>query len=85
MRPRFLLLAIGIAAVAPAFGSTITVDLASASSFALLGSTITETGDSNIFGNVGATTTITQNGAWTVSGTVYPTGDPTAVTAYDDF
>jgi Ice-binding-like/PEP-CTERM motif len=85
MRPRLLLSVMGIAAVAPAFGGTITVDLASASSFALLGSTVTETGDSNITGNVGATTTITQNGAWTVSGTVYPAGNPTAVTAYDDF
>ena len=61
------------------------MDLGSASSFALLGSTITDTGISHIFGNVGATTTITINDPWVVTGTVYPAGDPIAMTAYGDF
>jgi hypothetical protein len=69
----------------PAFGETISVNLGSASSFALLGSTITDTGDSNVGGDVGATTTITVNSPWTVTGTVYPAGNPTAMGAYNDF
>ncbi|MGD0871145.1 MAG: ice-binding family protein [Bryobacteraceae bacterium] len=86
MRHRLIWWVMAVAAVVPAFGGTIvSVNLNSASSFALLGSTITETGDSTIFGNVGATTTITQNGAWTVHGTIYPAGNSTAMTAYSDF
>jgi hypothetical protein len=61
------------------------VNLGSASSFALLGGTISNTGISQITGNVGATTTITDSGPWVVTGTVYPAGDPIAMTAYDDF
>jgi len=75
----------GVVAAVPAWGGTITVNLGSASTFALLGGTITDTGDSNITGNVGATTTITINSPWTVAGTVYPAGDPTAMGAYSDF
>jgi hypothetical protein len=74
-----------IAAVTPAFGGFVTMDLGSASSFALLGSTITDTGVSHILGNVGATTTITINDSWIVTGTVYPAGDPIAKAAYQDF
>ncbi len=85
MRRRLIWWVTAVAAVAPAFGSPISVDLGSASSFALLGSTITDTGDSDITGNVGATTTITINSPWTVTGTVYPAGDTTAITAYDAF
>jgi hypothetical protein len=70
----------------PAFGgNVVSVDLGSASSFALLGGTITNTGISQITGNVGATTTITDNGPWGVTGLVYPAGDPTAKTAYQAF
>jgi len=84
MRERLVWLVMAVAAGGPVFGSTI--ELGDASSFALLGSTITETGDSNIVGNVGATTTITQNGAWTVTGTVYPApSNPTVTAAYDAF
>ena len=73
-----------LAVVAPAFGAPITVNLNSAGSFALLGSTIIDTGDSNITGNVGVTTGITINSPWTVTGTVYTAG-PTAAAAYNDF
>jgi hypothetical protein len=69
----------------PAFGGTISVNLGSANSFALLGSTITDTGVSHIVGNVGATTTITKNDPWIVAGTVYSAGDPTAMAAYSAF
>lgn len=85
MRHRLIWLVVAVAAVMPAFGGIVTVDLGSASSFALLGSTITDTGISHIFGNVGATTTITINDPWVVTGTVYPAGDPIAMTAYGDF
>jgi hypothetical protein len=71
MRHGLIWLVVAIAAVMPAFGANVTVDLGSAGSFALLGSTITDTGVSNIVGNVGATTTITINDPWTVTGTVY--------------
>lgn len=73
-----------VAAVVPAFGGTITVDLGNAGSFALLGGTITETGDSNITGNVGAMTALTLNSPWTVTGSVTLAG-PTVTGAYNDF
>jgi hypothetical protein len=85
MQHRLIWWLMAVAAVVPAFGSTITVNLGSASSFGLLGKTITETGESDIVGNVGATTTITQNGPQIVTGTVYPAGNATAVAAYNDF
>ena len=85
MRHGLIWLVMTIAAVTPAFGGIVTVDLGSASSFALLGSTITDTGVSHILGNVGATTTVTINDSWIVTGTVYPAGDPIAMTAYGDF
>jgi hypothetical protein len=84
-RHRLIWWVAAVAAVVPASGGPISVNLGSASSFALLGSTITDTGDSDITGNVGATTTITVNSPWTVTGTVYPAGDTTAITAYDAF
>jgi hypothetical protein len=85
MRHGLIWLVVAVAAVMPAFGATVSVDLGSASSFALLGSTITDTGVSHILGNVGATTTVTINDSWIVTGTVYPAGDPIAMTAYGDF
>jgi hypothetical protein len=74
-----------IAAVMPAFGGTISVNLGSASSFGLLGGTISNTGDSVVTGNVGATTTITGFPPGTATGTVYSPGNPVAVAAYNDF
>jgi Ice-binding-like len=85
MRHGLIWLVMAVAAITPAFGSFVTVDLDSASTFALLGSTITNTGTSHIKGDVGATTTITDTGPWVVTGTVYSAGDPTAIAAYDDF
>jgi hypothetical protein len=86
MRHRLIWLVMAVAAVVPAFGGTISVNLNSASSFALLGSTISNTGISQITGNVGATTKITDSGPWVVSGTQYPfPSDPTVQAAYNDF
>jgi type VI secretion system secreted protein VgrG len=77
-------LAMAAFAAPPACGGPI--NLATAGSFALLGGTITQTGAGDIInGNVGATTTITQNSPWTVNGTVYAAGNATAVAAYNDF
>ncbi|HEY1209141.1 MAG TPA: ice-binding family protein [Terracidiphilus sp.] len=65
----------------PAYAAPIT--LGSASSFGLLGGTITNTGTSLITGDVGATTTVTMNGG-TATGTVYPApSDPTVAAAYN--
>jgi hypothetical protein len=65
----------------PAYADSFT--LGSASSFGLLGGTITNTGTSVITGNVGATTTVTMNGG-TATGTVYPApSDPTVAAAYN--
>jgi hypothetical protein len=86
MRQRLIWLAMAVAVAAPAFGGTIiTVNLGSSSPFALLGSTISNTGISQVTGNVGATTTITDSGPWVVTGTVYPAGNSTAVAAYNAF
>ncbi|MGA3019662.1 MAG: ice-binding family protein [Bryobacteraceae bacterium] len=79
-------LVMAVAASVPAFGGTISVNLGSASSFGMLGSTISNTGISHILGNVGATTTITDSGPWVVTGTVFPfPSDPTVTAAYNDF
>jgi len=69
----------------PALGGTVSVNLGSASTFGLLGSTITDTGVSNIAGDVGATTTVTINSPWVVTGTIYPAGDAVAMAAYGAF
>ena len=82
MRQGLIWLVLAVVAVAPAFGSSIIVNLGSASSFGLLGGTISNTGISQVTGNVGATTTITDSGPWVVTGTVYPAGDPIAMAAY---
>jgi hypothetical protein len=79
-----------LAAVMPAFGATVSVNLGSASSFGLLGSTISDTGVSVVVGNVGATTTITgfPPGTVTAGFTAFlaPNAPGTTVgIAYNDF
>jgi len=74
----------------PAFAGTIVTapDLGSASSFGLLGGTISDTGVSVVDGYVGATTTVTGFPPGTVKFpfTVYPApSDPTVTAAYNDF
>jgi hypothetical protein len=61
------------------------INLGSASSFGLIGGTISNTGTSVVNGNVGATTTITGFPPGTATGTVFAPGDPTATAAYNDF
>ena len=89
MRHRLIWLVVAVAAVAavmPAFGSIVSVNLGSASSFGLLGSTISNTGNSAVVGNVGATTTITGFPPAVATGTVYTfPSNPTVETAYSDF
>lgn len=73
----------------PAFGATVSVNLGSASSFGLLGSTISDTGVSVVVGNVGATTTITGFPPGTAPGfTVFAAPNAPGTTvgiAYSDF
>ena len=57
MRQRLICLVMVVAAVVPAIGSSI--NLGAASSFGLIGGTISNTGTYVVTGNVGATTTIT--------------------------
>ncbi len=85
MRKRSICLVVA-AAVVPAFGGPISVNLNSAGTFGLLGGTISNTGTSVVYGNVGATTTITGFPPATATGTVFgaPT-DPTVAAAYTDF
>ena len=61
------------------------INLGTASSFGLLGGTISNTGTSVVTGNVGATTKVTvfNTSQGTATGTVYPAGDPTAMAAYN--
>src|ERR1700730_1312428 len=80
-----IILMVVVAAV-PALGSTFAPNLGSASSFGLLGGTISNTGTSVVTGNVGAVTTITGFPPGTATGTVYPApSDPTVAAAYNDF
>ena len=87
MRHGLIWWVMALAAVMPAFGATVSVNLGSASSFGLLGSTISDTGTSVVLGNVGATTKITGFPPGTAPGfTVYPfPSDPTVTAAYNDF
>ncbi len=86
MRAYFLCAVSAVAMVFPVFGSTIAPNLGSAASFSLLGDTISNTGTSLAFGNVGAKTTITGFPPGTSTGTVYTApSDPTVVAAYNDF
>jgi hypothetical protein len=69
----------------PAFGTTFSLSTDD-SNFGLLGGTISNTGDSIVVGNVGATTTITGFGPGTATGTVYGfPSDPTVAAAYTAF
>jgi hypothetical protein len=91
MRHGLIWLVVAVAAVMPAFGGNVnvSVNLGSASSFGLLGSTISDTGVSVVVGNVGATTTITGFPPGIAPGyTVYtaPNAPGTIVgNAYSDF
>src|SRR5271168_2452126 len=64
------LLPLLVAAIQPAFGSPIPIfDIpAAASSFGLLGGSVSDTGSSTVVGNVGATSTITGFPPGTASG-----------------
>ena len=88
MRHRLIWWVIAVTAVVPAFGDSISVNLGSASSFGLLGGTISNTGTSEVAGNVGATITTTGFTPGTATGTVYPgSNGPTTIVgeAYSDF
>lgn len=82
--PIFLVLAASIAP--PAFGSPI-VNLNSAITFGFLGGTLSDTGTSQIVGNVGATVTSTGfvGGPATATGTIYSSDLPVVQNAYNDF
>jgi hypothetical protein len=68
----------------PSFAGTIV--LGTASSFGMLGGTVSNTGTSIVIGNVGATTTVTGFPPGTATGTVYPApSNPTVAAAYSDF
>jgi hypothetical protein len=85
MRQGLIWVVLAVVAVMPAFGSSIYfADLNDATSFGLLGGTISDTGVSVVTGNVGATTTVTgfPPGTVTAGSTVYPAGDPIAMAAY---
>lgn len=91
MRQRLILicLVMAVAAVVPAFGGPVDVNLNTASSFALLGGTISNTGTSVVMGNVGvkdAAGTITGFPPGTaVGGSVFAPGSTASNNAYIDF
>jgi hypothetical protein len=81
--PKPLLTLVVVSSVVPAFGSTIT--LGTASSFGLLGGTISNTGTSMVIGNVGAMGTVTGfDPTGTQTGVVLSGGSIVAA-AYSDF
>lgn len=85
MRQRLICPVMFVAAVMPAFGTPFSLST-NDSSFGLLGGTISNTGNSVVVGNVGATTTITGFPPGTATGTVYPyPSDPTVEAAYTAF
>jgi hypothetical protein len=91
MRLRITWLALAVAAGGPAFGASISVNLNSATSFGLLGGTISNTGTSVVAGNVGvgsASGTITgfnSSTGTTVGGSVIAPGSTASNNAYSDF
>jgi Ice-binding-like len=83
---RFRLLSVFLLFSLPASASVIAPNLGNATSFGMLGGTISNTGTSIVAGNVGATITITGFPPGTATGTVYAApGDPTVNSAYNDF
>src|ERR1700687_1154279 len=93
MRQRLIwlvrLLVMAIAAVVPAFGTPV-VNLGTASSFGLLGGTISNTGTSVVTGNVGVkdgsgTITGFNPTGTTVGGSGIAPGDPASTNAYTHF
>jgi len=89
LRQRSIWLVMAVAAVVPAFGTPV-VNLNTASSFGLLGGTISNTGTSVVMGNVGvkdASGTITgfNPTGTTVGGIVFAPGSTTSNNAYTDF
>jgi hypothetical protein len=91
MRQRLILiwLVMAVAAVVPAFGGPVIVDLKTASSFGLLGGTISNTGTSVVMGNVGvkdaAGTIVGFPPGTTVGGSVIAPGSTASNNAYTDF
>jgi hypothetical protein len=90
MRRRLIWLVIVAAAIVPAFGATVQVNLASASAYGLLGGTISNTGTSVVHGNVGvgsASGTITgfYPTGTIVGGSVIAPGSSSSNNAYTDF
>jgi hypothetical protein len=86
MRQSLICSVIAVAAVLPASGIPLFFLSTDETSFGLLGGTISNTGDSVVVGNVGATTTITGFGPGTATGTVYPSPtDATVEAAYAAF
>jgi hypothetical protein len=85
VRHTSIALVMALAAATSVFAGPV-VTLGSAGTFGLLGGTISNTGVSNVVGNVGAVTTITGFPPGLATGfTVYAAGDPLAVKAYNDF
>jgi hypothetical protein len=85
MRKKLIWFAIALTTVPPAFGTVFSLSVDD-STFGLLGGTISNTGNSVVVGNVGATTTITGFPPGTATGTVYGfPSDPTVAAAYTDF
>jgi Ice-binding-like/PEP-CTERM motif len=90
MQTRLIHVAFAIAAVMPAFGGPVSVNLGTASTFGLLGGTISNTGTSVVTGNVGvqnASGTITgfNPTGTTVGGIVVAPGNTLSNNAYIDF
>jgi hypothetical protein len=90
MRYRLIWLVVAVAAVTPAFGGIVSVNLGTATSFGLLGGTISNTGTSMVTGNVGvkdASGTITgfNPTGTTVGGSVIAPGNTLSNNAYIDF
>jgi hypothetical protein len=90
MRHLSIWLVVAMAAVVPAFAAPISVNLNSASSFGLLGGTVSNTGTSVVVGNVGvgsASGTITgfNPTGTTVGGSVIAPGSTLSNNAYTDF